>query len=150
MEQVFVNVGIQFQYNDGGRKEAGYKGDTRDCVCRAVAIATEQPYQKVYDDLNKFVEAEKKIEGKISSHSRTGIRKSTRHEYILSLGWKWVSCMGRGTGCKVHLHSNELPKGRLIVKVSKHCAAVIDGVLNDTHDCSRQGFRCVYGYYIKP
>jgi hypothetical protein len=24
---------------------------------------------------------------------------------------------------------------------------VIDGVIHDTHDCSRNGTRCVYGYY---
>jgi hypothetical protein len=25
---------------------------------------------------------------------------------------------------------------------------VIDGVLHDTHDCTRGGTRCVYGYWI--
>jgi len=25
---------------------------------------------------------------------------------------------------------------------------VIDGVLHDTHDCSRDGTRCVYGYWL--
>jgi hypothetical protein len=57
--------------------------------------------------------------------------------------------MGIGTGCKVHLRDGELPMGRLIVKVSKHVVAVIDGVINDTHDPSRNGTRCVYGYYTK-
>lgn len=28
---------MKFVYNDGGRAEAGYIGDTRDCVCRAIA-----------------------------------------------------------------------------------------------------------------
>jgi len=27
--------------------------------------------------------------------------------------------------------------------------AVIDGVINDTYDCSREGTRCVYGYWEK-
>jgi len=35
------------------------------------------------------------------------------------------------------------------VKVSKHLTAVIDGVMYDTHDPSRGGSRCVYGYYLK-
>ena len=52
-----------------------------------------------------------------------------------------------GTGCRVHLRRDELPTGRLVVALSGHMAAVIDGVLNDTHDCSRAGTRCVYGYY---
>jgi hypothetical protein len=52
-----------------------------------------------------------------------------------------------GSGCKVHFRSAELPPGRLIVKVSRHLVAVIDGVIHDTSDCSRRGTRCVYGYW---
>jgi hypothetical protein len=52
-----------------------------------------------------------------------------------------------GTGCQVHLRADELPEGRLIVRLSRHVAAVIDGVLHDNHDCSRQGTRCVYGFF---
>ena len=40
---------MKFVYNDGGRAEAGYIGDTRDCVCRAIAIAAQRPYKEVYD-----------------------------------------------------------------------------------------------------
>jgi hypothetical protein len=54
-----------------------------------------------------------------------------------------------GQGCKVHLRKEELPSGRLIVSVSRHLTAVIDGVIYDNHDCSRDGSRCVYGYYMK-
>jgi hypothetical protein len=58
--------------------------------------------------------------------------------------------MGIGTGCKVHLRNGELPNGRIIVKLSRHVAAVIDGVLHDlTEEVSRDGTRCVYGYWIK-
>jgi hypothetical protein len=49
----------------------------------------------------------------------------------------------------VHLAKDELPNGRLIVRVSKHITAVINGVIDDTHDCSRAGIRCVYGYFTK-
>jgi hypothetical protein len=54
-----------------------------------------------------------------------------------------------GSGCKVHLRSDELPIGRLVVGLSRHSAAVIDGVLHDTYDCSRRGTRCVYGYWSR-
>jgi hypothetical protein len=47
----------------------------------------------------------------------------------------------------VHLHPDDLPKGRLIVAIST--TVVIDGVLRDTHDCTRGGKRCVYGYWRK-
>jgi len=63
------------------------------------------------------------------------------------LGFEWKPTMNIGQGCKVHLRADELPCGNIIVNVSKHFAAVIDGVLHDTYDCSREGTRCVYGYY---
>jgi hypothetical protein len=46
--------------------------------------------------------------------------------------------------------NGELPIGRLIVSVSKHLVAVVDGVIHDTHDPSRAGTRCVYGYWRSP
>lgn len=52
-----------------------------------------------------------------------------------------------GSGCQVHLRASELPPGPLVVRVSRHLTAVIDGVIYDTHDCSRAGTRCVYGYF---
>ena len=54
-----------------------------------------------------------------------------------------------GQGCKVHLRSEELPSGILIVAVSRHLTVVKNGVIYDTHDCSRDGTRCVYGYWSK-
>lgn len=50
----------------------------------------------------------------------------------------------------MHLRASELPAGRLIVAVSKHLTCVIDGVIYDTHDPSRGGTRCVYGYFTAP
>jgi hypothetical protein len=52
-----------------------------------------------------------------------------------------------GNGYKVHLKNEELPADRLVDSLSKHSAAVIDGVLHDIYDCTRDGTRCVYGYY---
>mgnify|MGYP006406764803 FL=1 len=83
------------------------------------------------------------------SHPRTGIYMPTMKRIMEALGWKWKATMGIGTGCKVHLDSDELPKGRIICRVSKHYVALIDGIINDTHDCSRDGGRCVYGYWYK-
>jgi hypothetical protein len=64
-------------------------------------------------------------------------------------GWKWVATMQIGKGCQVHMREDELPKATIICRVSKHVACVKDGVVHDTHDCSRGGTRCVYGYFIK-
>lgn len=138
---------MDFIFDDGGRSAAGYKGETGDCVTRAIAIATGVPYQKVYDDLNEMAKGERASKRKRKSSSRTGVGKAIYKKYLLSLGWNWTPTMKIGQGCKVHLDEQELPSGRLIVRVSKHIVAVIDGVIHDNHDCSREGTRCVYGYF---
>jgi hypothetical protein len=148
---------MKFVYNDGGRKAAGYKGVTGDCVTRAIAIVTEQSYEQVYDALNVTIQEEmartrahsKKARALAVSSSRTGVSRKAYHAYLHALGYEWIPTMTIGSGCKVHLAGGELPVGRLIVRLSRHMAAVVDGVLNDTYDCSREGTRCVYGYYIK-
>jgi hypothetical protein len=63
------------------------------------------------------------------------------------LGFVWTPTMTIGSGCRVHLRDGELPMGRLVVSVSKHATAVIDGVIHDTHDPARGGTRCVYGFW---
>ena len=137
-------------YNDGGRAAAGYKGTTGDCVTRAIAIATGKPYQEVYDVLNEISANHERQKRRGKSNSRTGVFKTAQHRYMDSIGWKWTPTMSIGSGCKVHLRAEELPGGRLVASVSRHAAAVIDGVLHDIYDCSRDGMRCVYGYWQAP
>jgi hypothetical protein len=142
---------MDFVFHDGGRAAAGYKGKTGDCVTRSIAIATEKTYQEVYDHLNEIAQTERTGKRKRErSSSRTGVFRRTYQHYLESLGWRWTSTMSIGSGCRVHLRASELPPGSLIVKVSRHLTAVIDGVLYDTHNCSRDGARCVYGYFLRP
>ena len=140
-----------FVYDDGGRKGAGYKGDAGDCVCRAIAIAAQLPYQQVYDRLAEGNASQRrsKCTGKQSRSARNGIYTQRKwfKDYMQELGFVWTSTMQIGSGCQVHLNADELPSGRLICKVSKHLVAVIDGVIHDTYDCSRDEQRCVYGYW---
>lgn len=135
---------MKYVYDDGGRAAAGFKGETGDCVCRAISIATGRPYAEIYRELN---EACKKAKGKRKSSARTGISPEVTRAYMASIGWEWVPTMTIGSGCKVHLRDGELPDGRIIAKVTSHVVAVIDGVIHDNHDPSRGGTRCVYGYY---
>ena len=153
---------MKFQHNDGGRSAAGYKGDAGDCVTRAIAIATGKPYQEVYAALqsglreyagNHRDRVARRIargKGRRGTTPRNGVTPNVWKPYLASLGWQWMPTMQIGQGCKVHLKADELPGGRLIVSVSKHLVAVIDGVIHDTHDPSRDGTRCVYGYYKAP
>ncbi len=154
---------MEFQYNDGGRKLSGYKGHTGDCVCRAICIAANLPYQDVYDVLanGNYMQRKSKRTEKKSKTAAHGInvRRKWFKEYMKSLGFEWTPTMKIGQGCKVHLTDGELPNGRLVVAVSKHYTAVINGVINDLYNPERNTTwihgdgttsiqkRCVYGYY---
>ena len=143
MSEIFIQ-------DDGGRAAAGFKGRAGDCVCRAIVIATGRPYAEVYTELSarEIGWAEKRMvkdpDGLYRPRADT---KYTLRAYMENLGWKWTSTMKIGSGCAVHLRADELPSGRLIARVSKHWTAVIDGVIHDTYDPSRNGTRCVYGYF---
>ena len=156
---------MPFIKNDGGRATAGFKGNAGDCVARAVAIASNRPYAEVYAALAKGTGAQRAGKcGKRRASARNGINTTRKwfKDYMASLGFVWVPTMTIGSGCKVHLAKGELPMGRLVVSLSKHMAAVIDGAIHDTHDPSRWGgvleadgqwrttARCVYGYWLLP
>lgn len=147
---------LPFVFDDGGRAAAGFKGHTGDCVTRAIAIAMERPYLEIYDALNELAKLERPRAATATrrarrrSHARTGVRKPTIRHFLEERGWRWTPTMTIGSGCKVHLAAGELPRGRLIVSVSKHLVAVIDGEVRDTHDPGRGGTRCVYGYWMAP
>ena len=147
---------MTFMFNDGGRSETKFKGTAGDCAVRAISIAFELPYMTAYElmrDANQqFAESHRcKVAKRIQKNGpspRNGNFRKPFHALMNELGATWVSTMSIGSGCKVHLCADELPKGRLIANVSKHYTAVIDGIINDTYDCSRNGTRCVYGYWL--
>ena len=139
--------------DDGGRKAAGWTGTGGDCVTRAVAIASGLPYQEIYDRLaeGNATQRASKHAGKRGRTALPGIsvKRKWFRDYMNGLGFEWVPTMGIGTGCKVHVLASELPtEGRLVLSLSKHYAAWIDGELRDVYDCSREGTRCVYGYWV--
>ena len=156
---------MTYTYNDGGRKAAGYKSTAGDCVCRAIAIAAELPYQEVYDALaeGNATQRRSKREMRKPRPSLTGVKTARNgiftqrkwfKDYMKTLGFEWTPTMTIGSGCTVHVRADELPSGRLVLNLSRHSAAFIDGVLHDTHDSSHsatvgEGKRCVYGYWRK-
>jgi hypothetical protein len=141
---------MTFQYNDGGREAAGFKGYAGDCVARAITIASGRPYAEVYARLAKGNGAQRAgKQGKRSASARNGVNVTRKwfKDLMAEWGFVWVPTMTIGSGCKVHLRADELPAGRLVVSVSKHYTTMIDGVINDTWNPDRGGDRCVYGYW---
>lgn len=138
---------MKWEYNDGGRSKY-FKGKAGDCACRAIAIATERDYKEIYDLINEKAKSERTGKRKKGvSSAREGVYAKTVNKIMDELGFEWVSTMSIGSGCRVHLNESELPKGRIVARLSKHYVAVIDGVVNDTYDSTRGGNRCVYGYW---
>src|SRR5689334_19321735 len=89
---------IPFVYDDGGRSGSGRKGRAGDCVCRAISIATGRPYSEIFAELTR---GNKRSSKKVRTVSH-GVCTSLKwfKEYMRSLGFVWVPCMGLGTGCK--------------------------------------------------
>jgi len=138
---------LGYTYSDGGRSLAGFKGHANDCVVRSIAIASETPYLEIYDTFNALTQ-HTRLGNKGKFSPRTGVSKYHYMPYLLSHGFKWIPTMTIGSGCKVHLRYDQLPTDkRLIVRLSKHLTVVINGVIYDTFEPSREGTRCVYGYF---
>ena len=156
-KRLFSRSNLKLKVDDGGRSEAGYKGRAGDCVVRSIAIVTGISYQKVYQDLynaneNFRISSKTKLARSLKQKNdspRTGTHRVVLRKYLEKWGWKWTPTMFIGQGCKVHLKKEELPNGTLIVSCSKHITVVKNGVLHDTYDCSRNGTRCVYGYWTQ-
>ena len=115
------------------------------------------PYQKVYDDLFKDNQefrntSRAKLARGLKQRNdcpRSVTHKVVSNKYLEKLGWKWTPTMFAGRGCEVHLKKEEFTMGALILSCLEHLFVVIDGILNDIFDCSRNGTRCVYGYWTK-
>lgn len=136
-----------WKYDDGGREEAGYsvKNDAGDCVVRAIAIAGDLDYAEVYRAIADHSAA---AGGRRSG--RDGVANKVYRSLLEEWGWPWTPTMHIGSGCQVHLTPDELPPGRLVARLSGHLTAVVDGIVHDTFDPSREGTRCVYGYWTAP
>lgn len=156
---------LKYKYSDGGRAEAGYKGQVGDCATRACAIATGIPYKEVYLTLQRLQKAYIKETQEMVANSksarvhmqyrhvikegqsvRNGVYVEVLHRFFKSIGWTWVAKMSIGSGCTLHL--GDIPEsGTYVCRLSKHYVAVIDGVVLDTFQDDWD--RCVYGYWCK-
>jgi len=152
--------------DDGGRRASGiargHKDEVGDCVARAIAIATQKPYREVHDALTvakvRYVAAgsdawarrDRHRGGVHAFHADYGVMDAVYGPYLKGLGWRFTSTKELPRGKGVHLRADELPGGRLIVRLRRHLVAVIDGVIHDTSDCSEEGRRRIQGYWTEP
>lgn len=135
-----MSLKMPFVYDDGGRGESGRRGSAGDCVCRSIAIASGRSYSEIYASLAGGSGSERATRGKAKGRTaRNGIHTTRKwfKDFMRALGFEWTPCMKIGSGCKVHLSAGELPMGNLVVAVSGHYTAVIDGVIHDVYDPQR-------------
>lgn len=158
MSQLFFENGVvvktltepPFQYSDGGRSKY-FKGTAGDCFTRAVCNATGMDYKVVYDMVNEYGKKERTGKRKKDkSSARDGVYQKTALKIMKDLGWSWVPTMSIGSGCTVHVATEDLPCDKtIILRLSGHFSCMKNGILLDTYDCSRGASRCVYGYWVK-
>jgi hypothetical protein len=142
--------------DDGGRPNR--TGGTGNCVPRAIAIATQKPYDEIRGALAavtlRYAKTSRSYVAKWIRRNRSGHALDPEYgcwpevygPYLESIGWQFTSTEDR----KVRLRADELPPGRLIVDVHRHTVAVIDGVIHDVFDSGEGGWRPVKGYYTAP
>lgn len=160
-----MSATLPWVFDDGGRLAAGYRGWADDCVVRAFAIALASDYAEVYDELAQMNESYHRTGAQRARSSsmqewhmkharrsaRDGIAKPVIKAFAITHGMQWTPTMAVGQGTRVHLAAGELPQelGPLVVSVSRHVVAIVDGIIRDTFDPSRGGTRAVYGYWAR-
>jgi hypothetical protein len=137
---------IKYQENDGGRRQAGWKGkNAGDCVPRAIAIALNLHYRFVRTELDRLT---KEMTGGFETTTNNGAYPPVYHRFLLKRGW--LPVLTKNTYLK-----DIPPAGTHIAIMSGHVATLIDGTLNDAWDsrtCRRTqcGSPKLMGYYTQP
>ena len=117
----------KFTFDDGGRKAAGFKGFTNDCVVRAISIACNLQYREVYN----WVKAH-------GGNPRNGVHRGIYAPILENYGLK-EDKLSPGIGLSATLWEENLPSN-CIVQTGKsrrnakgHLLAIVDGVVRDTY-----------------
>lgn len=162
---------MKFKQNDGGRKKFGFKGTSGDCATRAIAIATKQDYSKVYKKIRLLAKEElflhEKLSGvdvkKLKTNSyqnskispNTGTEISVIKNYLLNYrgGKIWrettLNISSYESGILL-LNRWDIPeKGTFIISIKNHLTCVVNGILNDTWNCDKNGEAKVISIFWK-
>ncbi len=111
---------------------------TGDCVVRALAVAEAKSWVEVYDELCK-------IGREVFEMPNS---KPVYEKYLLSRGWvkQKMPKFSNGKRFKVSDLANDRKSGAMVVSVSKHLVAVVDGCIHDTW---YSGQKAVFNFYTK-
>ena len=128
---------IDFRLNDGGRYASGRRGQTGDCLIRAIAIAANLDYDHVYRRAAQIY--------KVAGFAKTGNAKAlrrgksrksvraaneTQKDILREFGFEKVVL----PKTKPTLTEAYRRHGTCIISTTGHVAALADGALQDTLD----------------
>lgn len=125
----------QFRWNDAGRSTSKRPKQKNDCTVRAIALTCKVSYDEAYDAVATM--------GR-KSGQRWDIPKKPFELFGNYLIWHPLQAVKgepRMRCCDMDQISN-----RMILRISKHVFAVVDGVVLDT-SCDYMFENCVYGYW---
>lgn len=122
---------MEYIFNDGGRKAAGFEGGVADCVTRALSIATMTGYGRTRDEVLAIAPNVDREGVNIFGHD-FGQLMAAKH-------WQFVP---------MHkpLKVREFPtSGHYIALTRNHVTAICDGRVEDVFDCRDE---LVRGYWV--
>ena len=121
---------IEYTYNDGGRIAAGFKGSCGDCVTRALAILTGEPYKECYDAL-----ALAQQNAGLAKSARNGIHRKVYTPVYQAYGLEKIALP---PGPKPTFAEAYARHGDCIVSTSRHVCAIVAGALDDIREMQTQ------------
>jgi hypothetical protein len=135
MEQSMSNWIKYVTYNDGGRRDAGFKYPAEgDCVVRALSILSERGYMAVYNAMIKLIARER---GGARSVVDNGIYAKTYTKFLNEIG---------ASKFKRVKQWQDIPReGKYFVITASHAVAYVNGVIHDVFD--PVGDEELEGYY---
>jgi len=127
---------VYFKKTDSGRSISRRARQINDCTVRALAAATDTPYDAAYDLL---AEAGRKCSR--GFHFRAWAVNAEVNGYTFR--WRPFQAVKGQDRMNPAKFCTEFNQGRWIVRTAKHVMAVIDGVVHDT--IAPSPVRCIYG-----
>lgn len=101
-----------------------------DCVCRAISLATNQPYEKIWQLL----------EQNGLDKACDDINLDCYSQLLADMGFRMRRIHGRTVRELAHC----FPYSRIIVRIEGHLTCCIDGVCYDIWDCTRETADCYW------
>ena len=125
---------IGYEYDDGGREDAGFKGEVKDCVCRALSILTLDPYTLPGDNYMEWYKALADLHFKRKG-KRTGRSGTDRRDMMIAFRMAGLEKIQRSVHKQCRTFSEAHSDfGDCIVTTTRHVCALRDGKLRDISD----------------